>query len=198
MKRCIQLLTALCFAGAISTAWAQAAPDALVKSTVEDVLEVIKATKDRRTLRKVAEEKVLPKFDFREMTRSAVGPGWRNASPEQQEALEKNFRSVIVNTYTAALASSEGGNPTVEVRPAQAQGSDATVKTLIRQSGKQPVAVDYRMSNATGSWKVNDVLVENLSLITTYRGTFTETVSRSGIDGLIKALEEKNRSIAGA
>jgi phospholipid transport system substrate-binding protein len=198
MKLCMKLLTALCLAGAMTVSLAQSAPDALVKSTVDDVLEVIKKTKDKRTLRKVAEEKVLPKFDFKEMTRSAVGPGWNKASPEQQETLEKNFRSVIVNTYTAALATTDAANPVVEVRPAQAQGSDATVKTVIKQSGRQPVAVDYRMSNTSGSWKVNDVLVENLSLITTYRGTFTETVNRSGIDGLIKMLEDKNRSIAGA
>jgi phospholipid transport system substrate-binding protein len=198
MKRLINTLAAIALAGSFSIAIAQSTPDATVKSTVDDVLEVLKKTKDKRALRKAAEEKVLPKFDFKEMTRLAVGPGWKEASPEQQQALEREFRSVLVNTYTSALATSEGSNATVEVRPvpaAQAGQGDVTVKTVIKQSGKQPVAVDYRMSNSTGSWKVNDVVVENLSLVTTYRGTFSETVKNSGIDGLIKTLQDKNRNL---
>lgn len=198
MKRLTSFLAVAVFAGTLNVAIAQTTPDAMVKSTVDDVLEVLKKTKDRQALRKAAEEKVLPKFDFKEMTRLAVGPGWRQASPEQQQALEREFRSVLVNTYTAAMSTAEGGNATVDVRPVpagQAGQGDVTVKTVIRQSGKQPVAVDYRMSNSSGSWKVNDVMVENLSLVTTYRGTFSETIKKSGIDGLIKTLQDKNRSL---
>lgn len=198
MNRLASFLTAALFAGTFNLAVAQTTPDAAVKSTVDEVMEVLKKTKDKRALRKAAEEKVLPKFDFKEMTRLAVGPGWKEATPEQQQTLEKEFRAVLVNTYTAALSTGEGSNATVDVRPvpaAQSGQGDVTVKTVIKQSGKQPVAVDYRMSNSTGSWKVNDVVVENLSLVTTYRGTFSETVKNSGIDGLIKTLQDKNRSL---
>ena len=198
MKYLSQAFAAMLFACALTVANAQTTPDAVVKSTVDDVLAVLKKTKDKRALRTAAEEKVLPKFDFKEMTRLAVGPGWKEASPEQQQALEKEFRSVLVNTYTAALSTGEGSNASVDIRPvqaAQASQGDVTVKTVIKQSGKQPVAVDYRMSNSSGSWKVNDVVVENLSLVTTYRGTFSETVKNSGIDGLIKTLQDKNRSL---
>ena len=197
MKRLTSLFLAALFAGTFSLAIAQTTPDAMVKSTVDDVLDVLKKTKDKRALRKAAEEKVLPKFDFKEMTRSAVGPGWKEASPEQQHSLEKEFRTVLVNTYTAALSTGDGSNATVDVRPMQpTQGqNDVTVKTVVKQSGKQPLAVDYRMSNSSGTWKVNDVVVENLSLVTTYRGTFAETVRSSGIDGLIKTLQDKNRSL---
>src|SRR3954467_10308470 len=100
MKRLISFLAAALLAGNLSIAIAQTTPDAMVKSTVDDVLDVLKKTKDKRALRKAAEEKVLPKFDFKEMTRLAVGPGWKEASPEQQQALEKEFRSILVNTYT--------------------------------------------------------------------------------------------------
>lgn len=198
MNRMTSLIAAALFAGSMNLAIAQTTPDAMVKSTVDDVMEVLKKTKDKRALRKAAEEKVLPKFDFKEMTRLAVGPGWKEATPEQQEALEREFRSVLVNTYTSALSTSEGSNASVDVRPvpaAQAGQGDVTVKTVVKQSGKQPVAVDYRMSNSSGTWKVNDVVVENLSLVTTYRGTFSETVKNSGIDGLIKTLQDKNRSL---
>ena len=82
--------------------------------------------------------------------------------------------------------------------PAQTSQSDVTVKTVVKQSGKPPMQIDYRLSNASGGWKVNDVVVEGISLVTTYRGTFSETINSSGVDGLIKTLAEKNRSIAGA
>ena len=199
MKQVIRFVIGCLMSAAFGLAAAQSTPDAVVKSTVDDVLAAVKTTKDKRTLRKLAEEKVLPKFDFKEMTRLAVGQGWNQASPEQQQTLEKEFRSILVNTYTAAISQSDGGSPTVDIRPlpaAQADQGDVTVKTVIRQSGKQPVAVDYRMSKASGDWKVNDVVVENLSLVTTYRSSFSETIKSSGINGLIKTLQDKNRSLS--
>lgn len=181
-----------------SAAAADEPPDALVRSTVEDVLGAIKQSRDKNELRRIAERKVVQHFDFAAMTRLAVGQAWRKATPEQQQALESNFRSLLVSTYTTALSLASGANRSVEVKPLQpAPGqSEVTVKTLVRQSGQEPVAIDYRMENTADGWKVYDVLVENLSLVTTYRGTFAETVNKSGIDGLVKALEEKNHSLA--
>ena len=176
---------------------ADSAPDALVKATVNDVLAVIKQNKDKQALRALAEQKVLPHFDFKHMTQLAVGAAWRQANPAQQQALETGFRTLLVNTYTNALSVSATGNQTVEVKPGQAKaGADeVTVKTLVKEPGKQPVAVDYRMAKSADGWKVFDVVVEGVSLVTNYRSTFKTEVNRSGIDGLIKTLENKNHAL---
>lgn len=183
---------------AVFAAQAQTAPDALVKSTVEEVMAVIKDSKDRRTLQDLAEKKVLPHFDFREMTMLAVGRHWKDASEAQKKSLENAFRSLLVSTYTAALSQTTKANQTVEVKPAAVKSgqNDVTVRTLVREPGRQPIAIDYRMMRASSSWKVYDVVVENLSLVTNYRGSFASEIGHSGIDGLIKTIEAKNRQLA--
>lgn len=169
-------------------------PDALVKSTVQDVIGVIKQTKDQRALVDLAEKKVLPHFDFKRMTRLAVGRSWSKASPAQQEALERAFRTLLVRTYTTALSQSSG-ETRVEVKPSNPKSGEAetVVRTLVNEPGRKPFAIDYRMSNASGGWKVYDVVVENLSLVTNYRSSFQSEIARSGIDGLIKTIEAKNQ-----
>jgi phospholipid transport system substrate-binding protein len=197
IRRCVATAGLLLFASLAIAA--DTAPDTIVRSTVDDVLGVIKQNRqDRQALRDLAEKKVLPQFDFKRMTRLAVGPAWRDANPSQQEALENGFRTLLVNTYTAALSTTATGAPTVEVKPVQVKPGDeeVTVKTVVKNSGKQPFAVDYRMEKLPEGWKVYDVVVENLSLVTNYRGSFGDEVRRSGIDGLIKALEQKNRAVA--
>jgi phospholipid transport system substrate-binding protein len=186
------------FAWAAAAPAAESSPDALVKAQIEEVLGVIKQNRDKRTLQDLAEKKVLPHFDFAAMTQLAVGRAWRDATPEQRQALEQSFRSLIVSTYTTALSQTMGTVPVVDVKPAQmeAGGKDATVRTIVKQPGKQPFNIDYRMSSNSGGWKVNDVVVENLSLVTNYRSSFASEISRSGVDGLIKTLQEKNRQIA--
>src|SRR6185369_2638780 len=167
------------------------APDALVKSVVEDVLVIIKDNKDPATLRTLAEQKVLPHFDFRQMTQMAAGAVWRQASESQKQSLENGFRALLVNTYTAALSRTSSGGKSLEVKPlpASAAQGEALVKTMVKESGKPPVAIDYRMQKEADAWKVIDVTIENISLVTNYRSTFSQEVARSGIDGLIKALE---------
>jgi phospholipid transport system substrate-binding protein len=184
--------------GVLGAQAAEVAPDVLVKSTVQEVMSVIKQNKDKQALRELAEQKVLPNFDFKRMTQLAVGRAWRDAKPEQQKALENGFRTLLVNTYTSALATSASGTETVDVKPAQigAGQNEAVVKTTVKDAGKQPIAVDYRLEKSGEGWKVTDVVVENLSLVTNYRSTFASEVSRSGIDGLIKALDDKNRAVA--
>lgn len=189
------LLCAALIAG--TAAAAETSPDALVKTTVADVLQIIKQNRDRRTLVDVAEKKVLPHFDFETMTRLAVGKSWRQATPEQRKALQDSFRALLVNTYTTALSSQETVDPTFEVKPVQLQAGqkDVVVHSVVTQSGKQPVAVDYRMERKDDGWKVYDVIVENLSLVTNYRSSFASEISKGGIDGLIKALQAKNKQI---
>ena len=129
------------------------------------------------------------------MTQMAAGPVWRQASESQKQSLENGFRSLLVNTYVAALTRTSSGGKTVEVKPVPASATqEALVKTIVKESGKPPVAIDYRMMNEPGGWKVVDVTIENISLVTNYRSTFSQEVARSGIDGLIKTLEEKSRS----
>jgi phospholipid transport system substrate-binding protein len=179
---------------------AEVAPDVLVRSNVEEVLSVIKQSKDKRTLNDLAERKVLPHFDFQSMTQLAVGKSWRDASPDQQQRLVSAFRTLLVNTYTTALSQSAVTDAKVEVKPAQvaARQEEVTVKTVAQQQGRQPVAIDYRMKRTAGGWKVYDVVVENLSLVTNYRDSFAAEVGRSGIDGLIRSLEAKNQKLVGA
>ncbi len=186
-------------AAAGQLAWAQQQrPDELVKSATDEVLAVIKKTTDRATLRKVAQEKVLPYFDFTEMTRLAVGRPWRDATPEQKTKLQHEFTDLLVNTYTSALTRTVSADKTVEVKPLQAGANDreVTVHSVVKGGGGQPLAIDYRMTKEEQGWKVIDVAVENVSLVTTYRGSFAQEVQQSGIDGLIKSLEAKNRQIA--
>lgn len=177
---------------------ADGGPDALVRSVSEEVLAVIRTTKDKPTLRKIAEQKVLPHFDFRTMTQLAVGQHWRQASPDQQKALEDAFRTLLVNTYTAALNVAAIGKETVEIKPVEAKPgeNDIIVRTMIRSPNRQPIPVDYRMQRTTNGWKVYDVIVENLSLVTNYRSSFASEIGRSGIDGLLKVLQAKNRELA--
>jgi phospholipid transport system substrate-binding protein len=189
----ILLMTLFLAAGARA---AGESPEVIVKSAIDDVLEASKTTRDRSALRKLAEQKVIPYFDFTDMTRLAVGANWRKATPEQQRALENAFRTLLVNTYTNAIAQSGNTSRSVDVKAGPSKDDDAMVRTVIREQGKQPIAVDYRLSRKAGQWKAYDVVVEGVSLVTNYRTSFQEEVSRGGIDGLIKTLEERNRTLA--
>ena len=175
----------------------EAAPDALVKSLATEVIEVIGKTKDPKALSELAEKKVVAHFDFKRMTQLAVGRGWSKASASQQEALEKAFRTLLIRTYTTALAQTSGKTQ-IEIKPGPKPGGDETlVRTVVREPGRQPASIDYRMAKSAGNWKVYDVVVENLSLVTNYRDSFQSEITRSGIDGLIKTIEAKNRQQEG-
>lgn len=199
MKKLIVLLCTALFGASVYAGAAEMAPDALVKVTADEVISVIRTTKDKKALREAAEKKVLPYFDFQAMTQLAVGKHWREASPAQQKALEESFRALLVNTYTVAMTSAATGKEAVEVKPVEAKGqNDVIVRTLVRTSTRQPIPVDYRMARGADGWKIYDVVVENLSLVTNYRTSFASEIQRSGVDGLIKALETKNRELAQA
>ena len=178
---------------------AQEAPDALVKRTTDEVLAIIRADKDIQTgnMRKIvelAEQKVLPHFDFERMTRLAVGRNWSQTNPEQKAALIKEFRTLLVRTYSSSLA--QYRDQAIEVRPSKvgAQDKDAVVKTAVIQKGGPQIPIDYSMEKAESGWKVFDVTIDGASLVTTYRGTFNDQIARGGIDGLVKLLQDRNRS----
>jgi phospholipid transport system substrate-binding protein len=175
------------------------APDALVKKLTDEVLAAITSDKDlqegdKKKALALAEEKVLPYIDFRRMTTLAVGKSWRGASAEQHEALVAGFRSLLVRTYSNAIGVYRGQRMVVEPVNLSAGDTDTTVHNRFLSPGREPVAVDYRMHKTSGGWKAYDIVVEGVSLVTTYRGTFDQEIRRHGVDGLIKLLQEKNAS----
>ena len=200
MKRLLTYWCAALLGIAFGAGAAEGSPDALVKATADEVLQIIRTTKDKKALRDAAEQKVLPNFDFRTMTQLAVGQHWRQATPAQQKALEDAFRTLLVNTYTASLNVASSGNEQVEVKPLDLKSgdNDVVVRTVVRRQNGPPIPVDYRMARGPAGWKVYDVIVENLSLVTNYRGSFASEIGRSGIDGLVRALQSKNQEIAKA
>ncbi|HLP97718.1 MAG TPA: ABC transporter substrate-binding protein [Sideroxyarcus sp.] len=178
-------------------------PDVLIKSTVHEVLDIVRADKDLRAgnqkkMLELVDAKVLPHFNFERMTKLAVGKSWRAATPEQKQALMTEFRIMLVRTYTKAFTSYR--DQIVEVKPVKLDAgvADVTVRTSIIKPGgqQQPILVDYDMEKTANGWKVYDLTVEGVSLVTSYRGTFADQIQQAGIDGLIATLVEKNKSAA--
>jgi len=176
-------------------------PEELVKKMTQDVLDAIKSDKqlaagDRQKAIKLAEEKVLPHVDFEEATRLAVGRGWKQATPEQQNKLVTEFRNMLVRTYANAISAYQG--QTMKVMPVRMKpgDTDATVHNQFIRPGGRPVLVDYSMRKTEKGWKIYDIVVEGVSLVLTYRSEFDQVVKQDGIDGLIKRLSQKNTPAA--
>ena len=198
-----KLFTLLALSLLPAAALAQEAPDAMVKRIADEVLAIIKSDKDvaagnQQKVVALAEQKVLPHFDFMRMTRLAVGRNWNTATPEQKQALTKEFRTMLVRTYSSSL--SQYRNQTIEVKPSKIAAADkeATVRTAVIQQGGPPIPIDYAMEKMDSGWKVYDVIIDGASLVTTYRGTFNDQVQKGGIDGLLKTLQDRNAGPAPA
>lgn len=177
------------------------APDVLVKTTANDVLEIIKKDRDIQSgnmtkITALAEEKILPHFDFVAMSKSVLGKNWREASKEQQDQFIAEFRTLLVRTYASAL--SKYRNQTIDYKPFRAQPSDTrvTVKTQILQSGGPALPVDYVLKQTGEAWKVVDISIEGVSLVTNYRGQFTNELKQTDMTGLIQRIADKNKSNA--
>src|SRR5439155_27189773 len=179
-------------------AWAQETPDALVKRVAEDVLTTIRSDKELQAgnqakVKEIIETKLVPHFDFARMTALAVGRNWRNATPEQQKRLTDEFRTLLVRTYSGALSSYRDNK--MDYKPLRMNPGDTEVivRTAVQQSGQQPIPIDYSMEKTPEGWKAYDVIVAGVSLVTNYRDEFNDIVKSSGVDGLIKALADKNK-----
>ncbi len=202
MKKMTSALLALAFVGVTAMAHADiVAPDALVRNTAQEVLQVVKEDKsiqagNQKKLLDLVQAKVLPHFDFERMTRLTAGKAWRSATPEQRTALINEFRTLLVRTYTVAF--SRYRDQSVEVKPPRMQPGDdeVTIQTQIVKPGQPAIAVDYEMEKTSDGWKVFDLSVEGASLVATYRGTFAEQIQQGGVDGLIKNLADKNKANA--
>lgn len=168
------------------------APDRLVKSTAEEVFEVLRGDGDTTALAALVDTKVVNHFDFGAMTRLAVGKHWRVADDAQRQTLTAEFRTLLVRTYSVALKSFVDYQ--IDYRPVHysSDGRQAIVQTLVSKDGGKPVQMDYRMLAYPDDWKVYDVLVGGVSLVVNYRSLFSSTVERSGIDGLVGLLRDKN------
>jgi phospholipid transport system substrate-binding protein len=196
MKNSFYLLVALLIPVAQAQ---QPAPDVLVKSITEEVVAILKKDKDIQAgdTKKVAaliEAKVVPHFNFIRMTRIAMARNWRLASPEQQKILADEFKTLLVRTYSTAISNYR--DQQIDYKPLRAKPEDTevTVRSDVKPSGSsQPVSIDYEMEKTPNGWKVYDVKVGGVSLVTTYRDTFASEVRENGVDGLIKSLTTKNR-----
>ncbi|WP_371133506.1 phospholipid-binding protein MlaC [Methylotenera sp.] len=178
---------------------AELSADELVKRTADDVLNTIKSDKDiqagdQKKIFALAEEKILPNFDFDRVCRMVLGKNWRSATPEQQAVFQKEFRTLLLRTYATALGKYK--DQVIEYKPmrAEAGAKNVSVKTQILQPGGQPISVDYSLVKAENGWKVYDIVIESVSLVTNYRSQFSSEIRQNGLDSLNKKLADKNKA----
>lgn len=177
-------------------------PDGVVRSTSEEVLRLVSEDKDLKNgnsakLTEMIETKIVPHFDIQKMTRLAVGKSWRQATSDQQKQLVREFQTLLVRSYGAAYSTFR--QVKVDVKPLKLSGGedDVMVKSqILLPGGAPPVAVDYAMNPTPDGWKVYNVVVEGVSLITTYRNDFSAQIDQGGIEGLIRNLQERNSKAA--
>lgn len=205
----MRFLKVLLFAFGLSTLLASGAqaqspstaPDQLVRDLSTEVLNAIKADQalksgDTAQVQKLVDEKILPYTDFEKMTQLSVGPGWRNATPEQRAALTREFRTLLVRTYSGAL--SQVSDHKVEMRPFRAQPTDTNVivRTQVVASRGDPIQLDYRMEKTGSGWKIYDINILGVWLVENYKSQFSSQVNAGGVDSLIKVLSDRNKQLA--
>jgi phospholipid transport system substrate-binding protein len=181
---------------------AQEAPDALVKRISLEVLETAKTDKDiqsgnQKRVLDLVEAKVLPHVDFQRMTALAAGRFWREATPEQQKQLTNEFRTLLVYTYSGAIAQIR--DQKLDFKPMRADPSDTEVEVrtqVVQPRGGDPIQLNYRLAKTPGGWKIYDMNVLGAWLVETYKGNFAAEINKGGLDGLIKTLADKNKRLA--
>jgi phospholipid transport system substrate-binding protein len=173
------------------------APDELVRKLSTDVLDSIRSDKalqggDFAKLQQLIDEKILPYVDFEKMTQLAVGRGWRQASPEQRQALTREFRTLLVRTYSGAM--SQVREHQVKLLPFRpASQDDVIVRTQVVAPRGDPIQLDYRLEKTDAGWKIYDVNVLGVWLVENYKNSFASEINQGGIDGLIKSLTQRNK-----
>jgi phospholipid transport system substrate-binding protein len=200
LKKLLAALSLLAtFAGVAQAA--EVAPEAFVRTISSDVLEAVKADKsiqsgDIGPVLKLVDSKVMPNVNFEVVTRSAVGPQWRGATPEQRARLQAEFKLLLVRVYSGAL-SQVSSEQTVEVTRTQPVpgSSQVVVQSEVRGKG-EPIKLDYRLDKTDAGWKIIDVNVGGVWLVTSYRSQFAQEITAGGIDGLIAKLTERNKAAA--
>lgn len=183
-----------------TSAFAQESPDALIQKVTDEVLTIVRQDKDiqngnTKKAIELVEVKVLPHFNFQRMTALAMGRDWNKASPEQKTRLSEEFKTLLVRTYSNALTSYR--DQTLRYKPFKMQPgeTDVVIKTEIVQPGAKPIQLDYSLEKQGNDWKVYDVIVAGVSLVSNYRDTFNQEVRANGVDGLIQMLVNKNKQM---
>ena len=195
------LMLAGCLAMSGAAAAVDDTPDAFIKRVSTDILDTIKADKsilsgDTNKIGVLVDQRVMPHLNFQRMTASAVGPGWRQATPEQQKRLQEEFKTLLVRTYSGAL--SQVSDQTIVVKPLRAAPDDkeVIVRTEVRGKG-DPIQLDYRVEKAAGDasgWRIYNLNVMGVWLVDNYRSQFAQEINAKGVDGLIASLAERNKS----
>jgi len=175
------------------------APDEIIRKTADDVISALKSGKNlqsgnKQKLYQLAEEKILPSFDFERISRLVLGKAWRKATDQQKEQFKVEFRRLLLRTYSVAL--SKYKDEGIEIKPMRMEPSDeiVTVKTEIVRDGAQPIKVNYALAKNGDSWFVFDIIIEGVSLVTNYRSQFSSLIRKGGLDSLNKKLAKKNKS----
>jgi len=197
MKKIVAFFFAALIAAAVQ---AQEAPDALIKQVTEDVLEIVRNDKDIQSGNTqkaidLVDKKVLPHFNFPHMTALALGKDWRKATPQQQQQLTAEFRTLLVRTYSNALTGYKNQKILYKPFKMDAGETDVLVRTEVLQPGSKAVQLDYSLEKLENTWKVYDMTVAGISLVTNYRDQFAQEVRNGGIDGLIATVAAKNKSL---
>lgn len=179
----------------------QEGPDALIKRISREVMDTAKTDKEiqsgnQKKVLELVEEKILPHVNFQRMTSLAAGRFWREATPEQQQQLTNEFRSLLVYTYSGAI--SQVKDQQLEFRPFRASPSDTEVevRSQVLQPRGEPIQLNYRLEKTPAGWKIFDVNVLGAWLVESYKGSFATEIGKNGIDGLIKTLSDKNKRLA--
>lgn len=204
MKKISQILVSLCLGFSLMTgAQAQETPDVLIKRLSTEIIDAAKNDKDiqagnRQRINDLVENKVLPYINFERMTSLAVSKSWRAATPEQQKQLITEFRTLLIHTYSGAITQIR--DQRVEFKPFRGAPDDTEVevKSLVIQTRGEPLQLSYRLEKTSAGWKIFDINVLGAWLVETYKGSFAAEISKSGVDGLIKTLVEKNKKLASA
>lgn len=199
------LAVMLTLAAPLTTRAADEAPDALVKRLSSDVLDTIKGDKslqggDINKIIALVDSKIMPNVNFPRMTAAAVGPTWRQATPAQQKRLQEEFKTLLVRTYSGALA--QVSDQTINMKPLRASPEDKDLLVRSEVIGKgEPIQLDYRLEKTPGQgagWKIYNLNVMGVWLVETYRSQFAQEINAKGIDGLIASLEARNQRNAQA
>jgi phospholipid transport system substrate-binding protein len=204
MKFFLRFLFAISLAFGLSTAWANdEAPDAFVKRITSETLDAVRTDKslkagDVNKIMQLVDTKLMQHVNFRRMTALATGPGWRKATPEQQERLQAEFKLLLIRTYSGALT--QISDQTIEVKPLRGASDDKNLVVQTEVKGKgDPIQLDYRLEKTPGDgagWKIFDLNVMGIWLVENYRSQFSKEINSGGMDGLIKSLSERNKSNA--
>ncbi|HEX6735801.1 MAG TPA: ABC transporter substrate-binding protein [Azonexus sp.] len=174
-------------------------PDELVKNVTTEVLNILREDKgiqagNRQKAISLIETKVAPHFDFARMTSLAVGRAWQQADAGQRQALTGEFRTLLINTYANSLTAYR--DQTVSFKPSpKGSGDEVTVRSQIERPGSKPISLNYSLARGGDGWKVFDVVIADISLVTNYRSSFATEVDKGGIAGLLKALQDRNRRL---